>query len=349
MSKKKKAALVASAALAASTLFIVAQPASGALVTTCRGAAGAVTVPGDLIVPRGADCSLLGTTVTGNVTVNANADLLLEGATIGGEVYVKRNGYVDVVAGTSIAGAVRGRDAFGVFIEESTVGGSVLQSSPNPTVTEPFVYLFSAGVGGGLDSSAGEVLIESTQIAGAVSARNGEYADIVDSVLGAGLTVRNNAFGGVVCESEIYGDSLYRDNKATLQIGGSGEVGPCDGASYWGGNVTFTNNTATETGFDISNNIVAGNLTGTGNNPSPTGSGNRVRGEITLAFADPEAGTASMQQRSAGSAETQSEAAVVVDDRAAELIAKAEARRTSAETGAAAVPSGEALSPAPAG
>ena len=346
---KKKAAIVASAALAASTLFSIAQPASGALVTTCRGAAGAVTVPGDLIVPRGAACSLLGTTVTGNVRVNANADLLLEGATVGGEVSVTRNGYVDVIAGTSIAGPVRGQDAFGVFIEGSTVGGSVLQSSPNPTATEPFVYLFSAGVGGGLDSRAGEVLIESSRIAGAVSARNGEYADVIDSVLSSGLTVRNNLLGGVVCESEIYGDSLYRDNRSTLQIGGSGEVGPCDGASYWGGDVTFTDNTAGETGFDISNNIVAGDLAGTGNDPLPSGAGNRVRGQIMLEFADPEAGTASMQQRSAGSAQAQSEAAVVVDDRAAELTAKVESRRGAAQTGAAAVPSGQALSPAPAG
>jgi len=346
---KKKAAIVASAALAASTLFIVAQPASGALVTTCRGAAGAVTVPGDLIVPRGADCSLVGTTVTGNVKVDANADLLLEGATIGGEVYVTRNGYVDVIAGTSIAGAVRGRDAFAVFIEESTVGGSILQSSPNTTVTEPFVYLYSVGVGGGLDSSAGEVLIESTEIAGAVSARNGEYADIIDSVLGAGLTVRNNLFGGVVCESEIYGDSLYRGNKATLQIGGSGEVGPCDGASYWGGNVTFTNNTATETGFDISNNIVAGDLAGSGNTPLPTGAGNRVRGEITLEFAAAEDAQMSLQSQSEASRVAAAEAEVVVDARAADIKVRAADRRAEALAEAAEAPAGQALSPVPAG
>lgn len=347
---------MASAALAASSLFLVAQPASGALVTTCRGEAGAVTVPGDLVVPRNADCTLVGTTVTGNVKVDANADLLLEGATVGGEIYVTRNGYVEAFAGSTVDGQVRGRDAFGVFVEESSIGGNVLQASPNTTATEPFTYLFSAAVGGGLDSSAGEVIIESTEVAGAVSARNGEYADIIDSVLGAGLTVRNNAFGAFVCESEIYGDSLFRDNKSTLQIGGSGEAGACDGASYWGGNVTFTGNTATDTGFDITNNIVAGNLTGSGNDPLPTGAGNRVRGDITLEFAaaDDEGAAdqgarMSLQSQSAESVETGAEAATVVDERVAEVTAKVESRRASALAGAAAVPSAQALSPAPQG
>ncbi len=189
--------------------------------------------------------------------------------------------------------------------------------------------------------------MESSQVQGPVYSRNGEYTDVLDSVLGAGLTVRSNLFGSVVCESEVYGDSLFRDNTGTLQIGGAGAVGPCDGASYWGGTVTFTNNRAADTGFDISNNIVAGDLLGSGNDPLPTGSGNRVRGQITLEFADPEAGEMSLQRQSLRSTEVQSQAEVVVDSRVGALQQKVDQRRGAAMAVAESAPAGEALTTTP--
>lgn len=342
---KKHAALAAAAALAASTVLVSVQPASAAVYTNCTGGIiGPVTITGDLVINRNRACVLEGTTVTGNVKADGGSDLILEGASIGGEVYAARNAYVDILAGTVVGGAVRGRDANGIFIEDSSVGGNVEQSNPNNTDFVPFVYLFASGVGGGITSSAGEVLVESSEVEAAVSTRNGEYTDVVDSVLGAGLSVRNNALGSVVCEVEVYGDSSFTDNESTLQVGGAGEVGPCDGASYWGGNVDFTGNTATETGFDISNNIVAGNLTGDDNDPLPTGAGNRVRGDITLEFSETETATTSLQEQSARSAETQTEAESVTDTRADALRAKIEARRSAALAEAAAAPAGQALS-----
>lgn len=345
---KKKAALVASAALAASSVFVAVQPASAAVTTYCRdGVVGAVTIPGDLIVRRDSSCVLQGTTVQGNVRARAGSDLLLEDVTVGGELVVVNNAYADVLAGSSITGQVTGRDAFGIFIEDSTVGGPVQQTSPNDTDFEPFVYLFGSDVTGALTSTAGEVLIESSQVEGEVSNRDGEYTDVIDSVLDAGLIVVDNAFGSVVCESEIYGDSTFSENKGTLQIGGSGEAGPCDGASFWGGNVTFTDNTAGDSGFDISNNIVTGDLTGSGNDPLPTGAGNRVRGEVTLPFADAEAGEASLMEQSARSAEVQAEAEVVTATRGAALQSKIDQRRGQAVSAAESAPAGEALSTTP--
>ena len=129
---------------------------------------------------------LVGTTVLGDIRVAQDAGLLLDGAVVGGEIRVVRNGYLDAFGGTSVAGDVEGRNAYGIFFDNATIGGSVYQSRPNPTDQEPFLYLFSTGVAGGLDSSAGEVLLESSQVQGDVFARSGEYADIVDSVLGGG-------------------------------------------------------------------------------------------------------------------------------------------------------------------
>lgn len=339
----KNVALVASAALAASSVLLVVQPAQGALVTRCTGVAGAVTVPGDLVVARGRSCTLDGTTVLGDVRVAQGADLLAEGATVHGDLTVQDDGFADVVD-SEVGGTVRGHSQYGVFLEASSVR-AVDQRDPRQNGLAPFVYTLDTDVEGPLRSRAGEVLVESSVVEGDVAALDGEFADVVDSVLEGSLTVRDNARGAVVCESEIYGDAVFQGNGATLQIGGSGAVGPCDGASFWGGDVTFTDNAADDTGFDVSDNIVRGDLAGRGNDPLPTGAGNRVRGEVTLEFADPEAGTMSLQPPSELSVENQEAAEAVAQSRVAALQERIADRRTVAEKDAAATPPSRALVP----
>lgn len=326
-----KVAMLATAALAASSVVFVAQPASGALVTRCTGDAGAVTVPNDLVVPAGRSCALQGTTVQGNVRVAAGADLLLDGATVAGSLTVVNDGYADVID-SSIGGSVLGRSQFGVFIENSAVAGDISQRNPRGEFA-PFVYTLGGEVAGKLDARAGQVLLESATVGGDVLSRNGEFTDLVDSVVGGALTVSRNSMGSVVCESEVYGPAVYDRNGSVLQIGGSGSVGPCEGASYWGGDVTFTDNTADENGLSVSNNIVAGNLSGAGNEPGPTGEGNRVRGEVSGQFVDLMPAAAASERR----------AFSVAEERSAQLMAKIEQRRGAAEKDAAATPPSEAL------
>lgn len=346
----KKVALVASAALAASSVFVLVQPASGALVTRCTGVAPAVTVPGDLIVPSprenspdSGSCVLEGTTVLGDVRVQPGADLLAEGATIEGDIVVARDALADLVD-TSVGGNVQNRNSFGTFLETSTVGAGVVQRGSADAEFLPFLYAFESDIEGNVDSRRGEVLFETATLTGNLLSRDGEYTDLVDSEIDGDLTVRTNALGSVVCESEIYGDALYESNSTTLQIGGTGAFGDCSGASFWGGNVTFNNNTAADS-FDISNNIVRGDLTGEGNDPLPTGAGNRVRGEITLAFADPEAGELSLQSQSAESVENQRAAEAVVSSRIDQLQARIDERRGAAEKVAEETPDSQALVP----
>lgn len=328
-----KVAVLASAALAASSVLLVAQPASGALVTRCTGVAGAVTVPNDLVVPNGASCVLEGTVVEGDVKVGKGADLLLDGATVTGSLTVVNDAYADVIA-SSIGGDVSGRAQFGVFIEDSSVGGNVSQRSTKAAQFVPFLYTFGASLGGSVDARAGEVLLESSRLSGDLSSRNGQFADVIDSVVGGAMTVQRNAAGSVVCESEIYGPAVFDRNGETLQIGGPGATGPCEGMSYWGGDVTFTNNTAGATGLDVSNNIVAGNLSGQGNDPAPTGSDNRVRGEVSGQFVDLQPADMSAQ-RSLSAAE----------GRSAQLQAKIDERRSGAEKEAAVTPDAQVLTP----
>ena len=332
----KKVAVLASAALAASSVFLVVQPAQSALVTRCAGDAGAVTVPGDLVVPADRSCTLNGTTVLGNVRVSAGADLLAEGATLSGNLIVQSNAYADVID-TDVEGAVQGRSQFGVFVEESSVSGGVDQRNPGANEFAPFVYTFSSDIEGGVSARAGELLIESTTVSGDVYSTNGEFTDIVDSTLEDRLTVRNNALGSVVCESEIYGNAVFAGNMGTLQIGGSGDAGPCDGASFWGGDVTFNNNNTEDgTGFQLSNNIVRGDLIGTGNTPLAVGEGNRVRGETSL-----ELGTAPAAARMSAEAESTE----VAQSRVEVIQGKIADRRATAVKDAAATPDSQVLVP----
>lgn len=343
------AAILTTAALAAGSVFLVAQPASAALVTRCTGAAGAVTVPNDLVIPQGAACDLEGTTVEGDVLVRAGGDLLADGATITGDLVVRNDAFADLI-GTSLGGSVNGRSHFGVFIEDSQVGGNIDQRQPQDTEFDPFVYTLGADIAGSIDSRAGELLLESSRLEGDLLSRAGVFTDVIDSVVEGSLTVRENDLGAVVCESEVYGSALFEANGSVLQIGGTGDAGTCDGASFWGSDVTFTGNTATA-GFDVSDNIVAGNLAGEGNDPAPTGQGNRVRGEVSGQFVDlqPAAGDQAgpeAESLARSSARIQEHTLAVAEARSAQLQAKVDQRRGVAETEAAAVPEAEVLTQA---
>lgn len=66
-----------------------ALPAQADLFTGCVGTGGAVTVPGDLVVPSSKSCILDGTTVEGRVTVQSGTDLIATDATVKGAVSVR--------------------------------------------------------------------------------------------------------------------------------------------------------------------------------------------------------------------------------------------------------------------
>ena len=284
--KRTSAHLSTSAAVLAAAVLAQSGSASGALTTRCVGEAGAVNVPGDLVVPQGKSCILTGTSVEGSVRVQPNADLLLEdGASVAGEVRVGANAYLEV-SGSSVNGSVIGRGMYGAFIDGGTVGGD-LQSRPHADYAGlSFVDALGANVDGSVDARTGEVFIESTRVGHAVTSIGTELTDLIDSTIGGDLVVRNNALGSAVCASEIYGNAHFQGSGYGLQLGGAGALGPCDGATFWGGDVVIARNRGDVAGIDVSNNIVAGSLTGDGNDPAPTGAGNRVRGLSEGQFGD---------------------------------------------------------------
>lgn len=71
---------LAPVAMAASLLV---EPAAHADDRTCRGSIGTAQVDDNVIVPRGATCTLNGTRVDGNVEVRSGATLIARGVRVG--------------------------------------------------------------------------------------------------------------------------------------------------------------------------------------------------------------------------------------------------------------------------
>ena len=291
-------------------------PASADLVTRCIGTAGAVTVPGDLVVPAGQACTLTGTTVEGKVRVQPGADLVVLDATFNDTVVVSPDAYFDATT-SSITGTVTSR-GFGVYLDRSMLGEDVRGRAD----ASSFTYLYNSTVAGQGDARAGDLLVDSSQVAGQVRGIDTTFVDVANSTLSGALTVKNNAEGTSVCASEVDGDTLLTENTG-VQLGAGDLLGSCsDGANYFGGSVQVSDTTG---GVTVNGNIVRGDLLGTGNDPAPTGEGNRVRGTIGGQFVDMGAQAQAQARVMAAQPERASDAQSSVEQRRSAAVAEATA------------------------
>ena len=292
---KAHAALCA-AALAITSAAVVSAPASAALTTRCVGTGGAVTIPGDLVVPAGESCSLTGTIVEGSVRVRAGADLVVAGGTFQDKVVVSKDGYLDATQ-TAISGTITSKGGYGVFLDRSQLDGSYRGRAGGDAA--PFAYFVDSAVKGAVDVRVGHVLLDTATVDGQVTGRGNTFTDVTNSTLAGKLTVSGNTEGTFICGSEVDGDVSYSAN-AGVQIGSDALLSPCGDVNYFGGDVTADDNTV---GTVMSGNIVRGDVSGTGNDPAPTGSDNRVRGVLGGQFADlaPASGDASGSKTAAKS------------------------------------------------
>lgn len=313
-----KSVLAAASVTGVALAGFVMSPASGALTTSCVGTAGAVTVPGDLVVPAGKSCTLEGTTVEGKVTVRAGADLVISDGTLKGAVVVAEDGYFDAYR-TAVAGNVTTTGAYGIYLDEADVAGSYNGKAGQEVV--PFVYVGDSNVTKNLTVAAGETLVDGSTVGGNVTGDGGSYVDVVNSTLGKALTVSNQTDGTLVCGSEVDGAASFTGN-AGVQLGTGSALSTCDDVNYFGGDVTASNNTV---GTSVSGNIVRGNLAGEGNDPAPTGADNRVRGEATGQFAELAPAAATAQRRAA-----KADRVEVTKDKASDRKAEAKAAATKA-------------------
>ncbi|MEJ5944819.1 hypothetical protein WDZ17_05865 [Pseudokineococcus basanitobsidens] len=340
-------ALTAGTLIAAGGVVAVAPTAFSAsgLTTRCNGTAAGVTVPGTLVVPRGAACDLTDVTVTGDVRVAAGADLVATTSSFQGRVTVAEDGFVGLVD-TEAAGRVVSRQGFGVSLEGSTAESVVNRAVDGSDVLSVVYLEDGSAISGNVSSTTGELLLSSSSVGGSLTGDGTVYTDVIDSVVDGGLSVMDNAEGGVFCESEVYGDAMYTGNMSVLQLGADGPVEVCDMASVWGGDVTVSDNMAE---ILVDQNIVRGTLSGEGNDPAPTvGDSNRVRGGLGGQFAAPAEADAQVApqelQKSVArmaaspmAAEVAEEPTVeTVTERQADTVAQLDARQAKAEAKAVA-------------
>lgn len=268
------------------------------LVTRCVGIAPPVTVPNKLVVPAGQTCQLDGTTIQGDVDVRAGGNLIVEeGAEIQGALIARADSYVEIKDAT-VQGDSRLRGAFGAYADGATLGVVDVRNSG-------FFFADGSAVGDYLSRNS-ETSLTSVWVEGNLDARGDTMSDLDDAVVTGGLTVLNAEQGSMICNSEIDGSALLRNNGGVVQIGGQAPRADC-GTNVIGGDVTLQNNAATE-GTQVSSAIIRGDLTCTGNEPAPTGEGNRIRGQATGQCSDLPGPAARLGASSETSRTTQTEA-----------------------------------------
>jgi hypothetical protein len=277
--KRQTAVALAASALATASVVLVAPTANADLVTHCIGSGGAVTVPGDLLVPPGESCTLSGTTVTGNVRVAADSNLTVDGGTFQRDVQIDGNGYFDA-RNTTVTGQVTlAPGGFGIFLKDSQSGNITAQPKGTAEV-EGFVFLEHSKVNGNLTASIGEVRVDTgSEVTGNISTNGTRYTDLHDSFVDGSLSVQNNGDGSVVCGNAVQGPATFAGNQRGVQLGPNGGLDSCATGGYFNGDVSINNTTGA---VRVDDNIINGRLQFSANDPvaivAPT---NRIRGGIT--------------------------------------------------------------------
>lgn len=114
------------------SLLVAAAPAQ-ADDRYCRGTIGATYVDGNVIVPKGATCRLLGTRVDGNVEVKRNATLIARGVRVDGNIQGENHRAVTVRARkvgdtwkrSRVEGNIQVKQGGGGKLLRTVVGGDI--------------------------------------------------------------------------------------------------------------------------------------------------------------------------------------------------------------------------------
>jgi|SRR5688572_1479497 hypothetical protein len=122
---------------AAMTGIVLTAPAAHADDRICRGTIGSQQLDGNVIVPKGASCTLAGTRIDGNVFVRGDAQLLAKGVKIGGNIQAENHKSV-IVRHREVDGQVQ-RSRIEGSIQLKQGGGGELRR----TVVNADIQLFS--------------------------------------------------------------------------------------------------------------------------------------------------------------------------------------------------------------
>src|SRR5690606_19332886 len=120
--KKISLAVLAGALLGS---VFAAAPAYADDDRTCRGVIRAVSVDGDVKVPRGQKCTLIGTRVDGNVKVGKGATLIATKVRVDGDIEAEKARRVSLTKGSRVDGNIQIEESRDITIRSTRVDGDI--------------------------------------------------------------------------------------------------------------------------------------------------------------------------------------------------------------------------------
>lgn len=247
---------------------LVATP-SKAQVVTCSSSLSDQTVTATLVVPSGSACLLTNVEVNGRADVQAGADLFLESSRIRGPLTVVANSFVQANE-SRVDGMTTLTDSFGLYSTSSRFDRLV-------DAEGGFIFSDDSTHWGGIRSEDGETVIEQGVVIGSVWTSGDRLTDLFDTAVFGPVSVTGSEYGAVVCHMGAALSVTVRNSAGVIQLGTTGPIASC-GFNLMGSLGVFDNVGAN---IQITGNFIAGNLSCTGNNPAPFGSGNLVGGSKT--------------------------------------------------------------------
>ncbi len=249
--------------------------------TVCTGTLGAVTVPGNLIVPAKRTCTLNGTEVVGDVTVNSNGVLNAQSAIM--DQNLNTQGFASInLLDTLVLGSFQtlaptvSTCSYGtgcLVFERTYFGGDVLIGPATPSTTQkPIVNCLS------IDTSdiGGDLVINSIR-AKYNNTTTPPVVEVINSFIGGDMRVADMAATGAcrgpqinfnIDTNRVNGTFLFEKNSIRSTINGNTAAG----------DMSFLCNRAAGS---LTNNDVGGNLAYQSTAPVPVVSGNFVGGTTT--------------------------------------------------------------------
>jgi len=220
-------ALATLAALALSATPVVgAEPVPLAPDTVCTGSIGAATVPGKLVVPTGATCTLTGTRVLGSVEVAANATLRASRVTVAGDLLANQARLVSVTGGSHVEGHTQLAKGVTATVQSSTLFGGVeiVESSGRATLTGTTVANGSVIVA----KNRGGATVQSNRVNASLTvSENNAGTSVRGNIANDNIAVHKNTGGTVIAGNRTNDNLDCNDN--TPAPTGSGNVAGTDG------------------------------------------------------------------------------------------------------------------------
>lgn len=246
-------AAVTTAALLLPTTAAFAVLDDRAEPTECTNARTGETLTGEILVPANAACYLDDTTVTGHLVVDDGASLILNESTIHGPITLHNDGFIDATDST-VEGPVLATNSEAYF-NTSDVNGAVMFTGAEGA--DRYFLTEHSTITGSTVINDAMVYASETEFSGTFTANNGQYADIIDSIVNGGLNMVGNDAGVMVCGTEVTGNTWLAENK-DVTVGLKGQ-GFCVNPNEFSQGLLINNNTgATRLSHSTINTMLAG-------------------------------------------------------------------------------------------